>query len=244
MLNQAVAANNIRVIEGDRNRAWGGLYRTGAIASLISLVFFPAQIAIFFTNPYPTDIQGWFALLANKPLVGMVELDLFLVIDEILVLLIFLALFAALREKNSSVMLWATTFGLASVVLFITSNPVFAMLSLSDQFALAATEAQRLSLISAGQAVMSIWNGSGFETAYIIGSISPIAISIIMLQSTAFKKTTAWLGIVSNVIALGKYVPVVGIYISIFSVVLLWAWYLFMAIDLFKLAKLNPGGAR
>ena len=235
--------NPSQAMNGTRDPKWKGLYKIGAISALISLVFFPAQIAIFFTNPYPVEVTEWFTLLTSKPLVGLVELDLFMLADEILVILIFLALYAALKEKNWPVILCSTVLGVASAVLFIASNPAFSMLSLAGQYASAAAEAQRTSLIAAGQAVMSIWIGSGWETAYFIGSIAPIAISVVMLRSPLFRKATAYAGIASNAIALGKYIPTIGIYISLFSVVLLWVWYLLIALDLFKLGRFEKAVA-
>ncbi len=236
-------ANPSHAVNSNYEPKWKGLYKAGAISALISLLLFPAQIAIFFTNPYPVNVTEWFALLAAKPLVGLVELDLFLLVDEVLVILIFLALYTALKEQNRSIILSSTVLGVISVVLFIASNPAFSMLSLSGLYANAVTEVQRSSLLAAGEAVMSFWIGSGWQTAYFIGSIAPIAISVVMLRSPLFKKATAYFGIASNVVALGKYVPVIGIYISIFSVVLLWVWYLLIALDLFKLGKLRKASA-
>ena len=48
-------------------------------------------------------------------------------------------------------------------------------------------------------------------------------------------KSTAYMGILANVIALGLYVPKIGVYISIFSVVFLWIWYILIARRLFQL---------
>lgn len=235
--------NPSHAVNSNSEPNWKELYKAGAISALISLLLFPAQIAIFFTNPYPVNVTEWFALLASKPLVGLVELDLLLLVDEVLVILIFLALYAALKELNRSIMLSGTVLGVISAVLFVASNPAFSMLSLSGLYANAVTEVQRSSLLAAGEAVMSIWIGSGWETAYFIGSIAPIAISVVMLRSPLFKKATAYFGIASNVVALGKYVPTIGIYISIFSVVLLWVWYLLIALDLFKLGRLGKANA-
>lgn len=223
---------------------YNSLHRLAGWAALISLVFFPIQIAIFFTNPYPSNVADWFALLNSHPMVGLIELDLLLVIDEILVILIFLALYFALKEHDPSIMVASVVTGIVSAVLFITANPAFGMLDLSALYAQTAGEAQRNGLIAAGQGLMATWVGSGYETAYIIGSIAPIVISVIMLRSKFFRKATAYLGIISNVIALGKYIPAIGIYISLFSVVVLWAWYLFIGLDLFKIDHSASSGAK
>jgi len=223
---------------------WKDLYMLGGLAALISLLFFPIQIAIFFTNPYPVDVVGWFALLNHDPLVGLIELDLLIMVDEALVILIFLALCVALKEINPSMMLVSAVIGTFSGLLYLATNPAIGMLNLSAQFAGATNEAQRNALLAAGQSLLATWEGSGWEAAYFLGSIAPIIISVVMLRSRHFRKATAYLGILANVVALGIYIPTVGIYISIFSVVILWAWYLFAALDLIRLAKASPGGTK
>ena len=43
-----------------------------------------------------------------------------------------------------------------------------------------------------------------------------------------FGRAIAYLGIAANAIALGLYVPVVGVYLSVFSVLFLEAWYILL----------------
>ena len=216
---------------------WKSLYKIGGVAALLSVVFLPIQIAVCLMSPPPDTVIGWFRLFQDNRLVGLLDLDLLLLVDQVLAILVFLALYVALRRVNESFMAIAIAFGLVSAVLFIASNPAFAMLSLSDQYAAAGTEAQRTMFLTAGQAVLVTWQGSAFQASYLLGSLAPIIISAVMLQdrSRVFGKSTAYLGILANVIALGLFVPKVGVYISIFSVVFLWIWYILLARRLFQL---------
>jgi hypothetical protein len=136
-------------------------------------------------------------------------------------------------------MITGLTLGLLSTVLFIASNPAFAMLTLCNQYFSAANETLRTTILSAGQAVMAAWQGSAFQVSYITGSLAAILISIGMLRSPAFGRFTAIMGILANGIAFGLYVPVIGVYISVFSVVFLWIWYLLIARGLLKLGKIS-----
>jgi hypothetical protein len=131
-----------------------------------------------------------------------------------------------------------------AAVLFIASNPAFEMLALSNQYAAAETEAQRTVLLAAGQAMLVSWQGSAFQVSYLIGSVALIIISAVMLRSRIFSKTTGYLGILANVIALGLYVPMVGVYISVISVVFLWIWYLLVARRLFQLGRAVQASAK
>ncbi len=227
--------NESRAESADSN--WKGLYKVGGAAAVLSVVFFPIQIAICLLSPPPDSVIGWFTLFQSDRLVGLLDLDLLLMVDQVLAILIFLALYVALRRTNESFMAIAIALGLVSAALFIASNPAFAMLSLSDQYATAGTEAQRAMFLTAGQAILVTWQGSAFQASYILGSIAPIIISVVMLQdrSRIFGKSTAYPGILANVIALGLYVPKIGVYISIFSVVFLWIWYILIARGLFQL---------
>ena len=224
--------------------SWKGLYKVGGVAALLSVLFFPIQIVVCFVSPPPDTVIGWFTLFQSNRLVGLLDLDLLLMVDQALAVLIFLALYVALRRANESFMAIAIALGLVSAVLFIASNPAFAMLSLSDQYAAAETEAQRAMFLTAGQAMLVTWQGSAFQASYILGSLAPIILSVVMLQdrSHVFGKRTAYLGILANVIALGLYVPKIGVYISIFSVVFLWVWYILIARSLFQLEQTAQRG--
>jgi hypothetical protein len=216
---------------------WNWLYKIGGVAALLSVVFFPIQIAVYLISPPPDTVIGWFGLFQTNKLVGLLDLDLLLIVDQVLAILILLALYIVLRRVNESFMAIGVTLGLVAAVLFVASNPAFEMLTLSNQYAAAETEAQRTVLLAAGQTMLATWQGSAFQVSYFVGSIALIIISAVMLRSKIFSKTTAYLGILANVIALGLYVPEIGVFISIFSVVFLWMWYLLVARRLFQLGR-------
>ncbi len=230
MMNQVTNAETA-------DSAWKPLYKVGGAAALLSVVFFPMQIAVLIISPPPSTVIGWFILFQNSKLIGLLDLDLLLIIDQVLAILMFLALYAALRRASESFMAIGTVLALASTVLFIASNPAFAVLSLSNQFAAATTDIQRTLFLAAGQAMLTTWQGSAFHASYIIGSIAAIIISAVMLQSRLFNKATAYFGILANVIALGLYLPKIGAFISVFSVVFLWVWYILIALRLFQLGN-------
>ncbi len=222
---------------------WSTLYRIGGAAALLCVIFLPIQIAVFILNPPPDTVIGWFNLYQSNRLVGLLDLDLLLMLDQVLTVLMFLALYVVLRRVSESFTLVGVALGLFSTVLFIATNPAFAMLSLSNGYSAAVTDAQRAIFLAAGQATIAAWEGSAFQASYLTGSIAAIAISAVMLRSGLFGRAAAYLGILSNALALGLYVPVIGRYISVFSVVFLWAWYLLTGLRLFRLARASSEGA-
>ena len=71
---------------------WHYLYRTAAIAALLTVVLFLFQIVAFFAWPAPSTVSGHFALLQSRPFVGLVSLDCLIRVDEVLAIPLCLAL--------------------------------------------------------------------------------------------------------------------------------------------------------
>src|SRR5205085_7345056 len=115
-----------------------------------------------------------------------------------------------------SVMAIATVLGFVGIAMYIASNPAVAILSLSDHYA-ATTDAQRAIFLAAGQAMLATWQGTAFQTAYILGSVAGVAIGMVMLRSHIFGKVAAYMGILANAVGLGLYLPMIGVYIAVFS---------------------------
>jgi hypothetical protein len=116
---------------------WRTLYRTAGAAAAVTAVLIPIQIAVFIAYPYPKSVAGWYMLLQDKPLVGLVDLDLVLVVDNVLLVVIALAIYIALRHISPSVTAMATALWLLAIGMFIASNPAVQMLKLSHRFAAA-----------------------------------------------------------------------------------------------------------
>jgi hypothetical protein len=60
---------------------------------------------------------------------------------------------------------------------------------------------------------------------------------IVMLLRYQISKVTAFVGIVANVLALGFFMPTIGVFLSLISVVGLLIWYILIARRLFMLAQ-------
>jgi hypothetical protein len=93
--------------------------------------------------------------------------------------------------------------------------------------------------LAAGEAMLAVFNGTAFQLHYVLGSVSLLMISVVMLRSDIFSKPTAYVGMVASVTGLGLYVPTIGVSISILSVVGLWIWYTLIARRFFQLGRLE-----
>lgn len=218
---------------------WRSLYKVGGIAALITAVLFPIQIIIFIVWPPPFDgtVIDWFMLFQENGLIGLLSLDLLLIVDYVLLIPIFLALYAALKRTGESLLTIALALGLVGITTYFASNTAFNLLALSNHYAAASTDAQRVVIQAAGEAMLAIYQGTAFHLSYFLVSAALIIIPGVMLRSDIFSKATAYIGIGSSVIGFGLYVPIFGDYIAIFSVVGLEIWYLLIAQRLLKLGR-------
>lgn len=69
---------------------------TGAGAAAGPVVFIVVQIAVFALHPPPLSVDGFFVLMDENPLLGMLSLDLLLSVNNVLVALVYLALIVVL----------------------------------------------------------------------------------------------------------------------------------------------------
>jgi hypothetical protein len=211
--------------------AWRPIYRVAGWCAACTAVLIPVQVAVFLAWPPPLDgtAVDWFSLLRSHRLAGLVDLDLLLVVDNVLLIPLLLALYLVLRPTHPAAVLLATAAGLTSVVLYVATNPALAVAALADRHTSATTEAARTGAVAAADAALATWQGTAFHTAYLLGSAAGIAFGVVMLRTTVFTRATGWLAIAANTVGLGLYLPGIGVYISVFSVLFLEIWYLLLA---------------
>ncbi|MGA8878450.1 MAG: hypothetical protein WB555_23115 [Candidatus Korobacteraceae bacterium] len=244
---------------------WNSLYKVTAVAAVIAALIFRRWLAADFllfraiglirSGPtrMPTSALDWFTLLHTNRLVGLTFLNVFDSVNYVLVGLIYLGLYAALRRANRSYVTLATALGFVGIAVYLASNQAFSMLLLSDQYAAATTDAQRSMLLAAGQALLAISNpnvlGPG-AIGFLLITLAGLIFSIAMLRGSTFAKGTAYTGILANVFGLGYplgialapktvVIPTVAISLSI-SALFLLAWYAWIAVRLFQLGYRKP----
>jgi len=237
--------------------AWRGLYKVGGAAALIAgLIFrrnFGAEVSLFSSQAPPSTIGDWFSLLHQNRLLGLTYLAVFDIVDYALLVLMFLALYVALRRTNPSAMLIATTLGIAGTAVYFASNNIFSMLFLSEQYAAATTETQRSMLLAAGQAVLALNNpgavfeGTGIYMSFLLLAAAGLIISSTMLQSNLFNRVTAWIGILASGLDLTycltfAIVPALTVFLMSAAGLFFMLWHILVGLRLFQLANFKAGG--
>lgn len=219
---------------------WLGLYRVAGLGAIATGILIPLQVVALIVWGLPDGVVAWFARFNESPFIGLVSFDLALMVEEALLVPIILALYVLLRRESESLMLVATGLWLVSVALFIGANTGFEMLSLSHGYAAAGSEAERAQYLAAGQTMLAAYMGQGssFVMGYLLASAAGVLAGIAMLRNRVFSRVAAWAVIVANVVGLGLFIPVIGVPLSILSVVILIVWYLLIG---WRLVRLPTG---
>ncbi len=218
-------------------RQWRALYLIGGAAALLTVVLGLAEVMLEASSSAlaggPVTASEWFALLQSNRLLGLALLEIFEVVLLPLGGLMLLALYAALRRSGESLMAIAIACEFISIAIFLSSNAALAMLNLSDQFALATTEAQRALLLNTGQVLLTGWQGTGHFLAFFLGSLASLLASIVMLRSKRFSRMTAVVGIAGNLLGLPG--PALGFVLWTLNGLLVLLWSILVGIRLIQL---------
>lgn len=241
---------------------WKGLYQTGGIAALLAGVLFrrniAAEISLFVHHESPAGAGDWFAFLQDNPLLGLVSLNVVDVVNYVLLALMFLALYALLSRSNKSLMAIAAALGFLGIAVYLASNTALSMLSLSNQYAAATSEAQRAGLLGAGEAMLAISRfasagapGSAGYVSLLLVAAAGLITSLVMLRSHAFNRATAYVGIVAAALDLAyciAYLFLPGVeLLAVFFIpaagLLLMVWHILIGWQLFRLGRAIPGNS-
>lgn len=230
--------------------SWRNLYRIAGIAALCTVLVGLVEIGITFLpggNTSKSTVFDWFTHFQNNPFMGLRDLGLLNLFFYALDLPIFFALFIAHRKSSQTLAVLAMIVSFIGVAVFYATNRAFAMLDLSNQFALATSEAHRSILAAAGQAMLSVGQSHtpGTFLAFFFSESASLMISAVMLRAKLFSKANVYVGFVgftfmlifeicaSFVLALQGVVMILAMVGGILSLV----WEVLVALRLFQLSR-------
>jgi hypothetical protein len=211
------------------------------MAAVITALLIPVAIIAHVLWPPPPWAPGaagdWFAYMQANRFAGLLNLDLLLTVGLVLSVPLYLALYVALRHASQSAMAIATATALLGTVLHLVSNTAIEMVAFSDAHAAATTDAQRAVYLAAGEAALSAYYGTVFQVSYVLGYVAYILIGAVMLRSVVFGKAAASLGIATGLAGFGFYLPTIGLFLSVFTVLFIGIWNVLVARTLFQLGQ-------
>jgi hypothetical protein len=233
------------------NSSWRSLYKLAAVTALLVVVVSVLDIVLSMVggpareNSTITAIE-WFTLFQSNAFDAFRNLGLFNIINLLLAVPLYLALYGLHRRANPAYAMLAVLLFSVGTSIYISTNNVFSIFALSRQYAVAA-ESQRAVLDVLGQAALA--QGAdltpGTFMGFILTEIAGILMAVILLRGGLFSKATAWVGIlglsilaVFNIIA--AFAPAsydVAMILAIPGGLLSMAYYVILARRLFQFGK-------
>ena len=223
-----------RIVQDDV-RQWRGLVVVGAWAALASVALIVVQIVVYVVWPPPETTVGFFELLVDSPVLGLLSLDALYVLSNLLAYLIYLALAVALWRVSRSAVVVALAFGTLGMAAYMASPRPVEMLALAQAHA-SAGPAEQVALIAAGDGMVATWTGTAFDVYYFFNLVTLLVLAVLMYRSAVFTRATAGWGLVAAVLmAVPSNFGVVGMAFALASLV---PWTVFAVLVARRLLRL------
>lgn len=205
------------------------LSKVAMYASLAMAVIIPLQIIVFFVSFPPETAELWLALFNQNWVLGLLQMDLLFIVDNVLLALLYLALYQILKQKNQPVMMVAILLGLLGIASFFASNPAFEMWQTATEYA----KMPRESLLTITEALVFQWRGTAFNIYYVLNGITLIVTALVM-RGSIFGNRTATVGLISGfLMVIPSTAGTVGLVCSLLSLIP-WMVFLIMMMGTFK----------
>ena len=219
------------------------VYWLGGTSCFVLLVYSLATLLIMsLVGGPPETIEQTFSILQDNKLAGLLRLDILTVFVIPLYYLLFYGLFVALKNTDHAVSTISMILAFAGVTLFLATPSVFSYLYLSDKFAITNSDFQKNQLLAAGESILAsdMWHGSGAKIGGLLLQTGALLISIVMLRSNVFNRSTAITGIATHGldlahILIGFFAPAFGNIIMFIAGPLYLIWFPMVGLRLYKL---------
>jgi len=237
---------------GNKESQWRGIYMIGGITTIIAFIGIVLDV-IFGSvtggnlSAMPQTAVDRFAQFQINPLLGLYNLDLLNIINQMIFIPTYFALFAVHRKTNIAYALLALIIFLVGTTIFVTTNTALPMLELSHKYAAATTESQKTLLAAAGEAMLARGtHGSlGVYIGFLLPNIASLIMSFTMLTGKVFSKVTSYLGIAGSTlillyIILVTFAPNIKDTATAFAMpggLLSMAWMVMFTIKLFQISR-------
>ncbi|MBN1122854.1 MAG: hypothetical protein JXJ17_17390 [Anaerolineae bacterium] len=234
--------------EDTADSSWRALMRTGGIASFLQLGCILAIFVVFsMLGTKPVTAEEAFTLFQGGRLTGIIQNELFSLLIIGLCLFSFTGVYAAFRRsKDEGFAVLLTVLIFIAVTITFANQSTFSLMHLSDRYAAAATDIERSQLLAAGEAVIAsdIWDSTGGYMVGILLQGAGVAMSLLMLRHSGFRKVTAYSGLIANALDLIQHLLHPFMAASTIPGTILMAagpfyivWYIMLGLDLLKLGR-------
>lgn len=212
------------------------LFRITWYLSFLMLILMIVHLVVYVVVPPPQSVKGIFELFEQNPVLGIISFDLLYMINNFIMIFIFLTLFMLLYHERPTTSVLGLVFGLIAIACYYPSNPTFEMLSLSVKYFQAPLVDQAL-FIAAGEALMAGYTGTSFDVYYVFSALALILFNYALLKSPNHKKSLGGWGMTS---AIFMVVPSsAGLIGMVFALLSLIPWAVFVVLFMMRLRVLS-----
>jgi len=236
------------------SKNWNTIYKIGAITTIIVLAGIILDMIVGSITggniaELPQTAVERFSQFRGNTLLGLYNLDLLNIINQIVLIPSIFALFVAHRETNQPSALLSLVLFLVGTTIFVAGNTALTMLDLSHKYFATESNEQRMLLSAAGEAMLA--KGAHGSLGVFIGfAMIPFAntlMSCVMLNGNVFSRTISYIGIVGNslmviYVVLVTFIPKVEKLALVFAMpagLLVMVWMIMFTIKLFKLSRIE-----
>ncbi|MGO9085956.1 MAG: hypothetical protein ACLQBK_12070 [Candidatus Sulfotelmatobacter sp.] len=233
---------------GTEDSGWKNLCKLGGATVLIVSLIPLAEVGIGYlpgvqrATQATVTVTDWFNLFQTHWFLGLRNLGFLNLIAVVLLAPSILAIYSAIRRDHEAYGTLGAILFFVGLAVYLAGSRAFPMLSLSNQYAAATSDAQRSLLIAAGQAMLA----EGQSRAGIpLVEFACWLISAVMLRGKVFSKATAYAGILGN--ALLMVVEVIltkpglthaGMAVAVAAGFSMMTWYFLVGRRLLQLGRL------
>jgi hypothetical protein len=211
----------------NQTSSFKAVFTIAIISGSLMLLMIPIQILVYAAWPPPTSTQGFFDLYNQNPLLGLLSLDLLYILNNVLIVPLYLAIAITLRNHSRVLLPLALILGFIGIAAYYPTNPAFEFLVLAPKYALASS-ADKVIFLAVGETLLANYIGTAFDVYYVLNAFTLISLSALMLKSGIYSKTTSIIGLASGIFMI---IPsTVGMIGLIFSLLSLIPWIIFVAL--------------
>ncbi len=203
------------------------LFKLTNFLIIIMLLIIPLQIIIFSLYPPPNTVEGFFELYKSNVFLGLLSLDFLYLINNTIMIILYLSLFVALYKDSPLTVLIAFILGIVGLVCYYGSNPSFEILNLSRKF-FDANINEQIIYIAAGETLLAGYSGTSFNVYYVLNTICLLMFSYTLIKSPIFKKSVGYWALASGFfMIIPSSAGMIGL---IFSLLSLMPWIVFIGL--------------
>ena len=241
------------MVEGD----WKSFYRLAGAGVLLSVVFIAVDMVMTPAGADPgvgkMSAVDWFANFNSSWLAGLRNYGMINVINTILTIPLYLALYHLHRKLSPAYGALALVLYLLGAAIYIANNRALSMLDLSEQYGAAVTEAEKSLLVTSGTVLMAQSEDftPGSFLGFFVSLLGTLSMMLVMLRGRVFSRGFTLAGLVGAgcmmfftiTATFARSIYDLAMIFAGVGGLLLIAWDIYMALGMFRLAGSAGEGA-